>query len=53
MSLLSEQELETVAEKYSRFKEAPWFSLEPLDIIIGGQGGIGIVTGKQIGRAHV
>lgn len=41
MSLLSEQELETVAEKYSRFKEAPWFSLEPLDIIIGGQGGIG------------
>lgn len=48
--VLTEEELEQVDSKYSRFKEAPWFSLEPLDIIIGGCGGIGSFTAFLLSR---
>jgi tRNA A37 threonylcarbamoyladenosine dehydratase len=53
MSYLTEEQLEEVADKFSRFKEAPWFRTEPLDIIIGGCGGIGSWTSLLLSRqAH-
>jgi hypothetical protein len=53
MSFLTEEQLSEVADKFSRFKEAPWFTVEPLDIIIGGCGGIGSWTALLLSRqAH-